>query len=339
MPVHRFLLHAPGASSVLLAGSFSGWRGAPLPPVAGAPGSFAASVELPPGLHEYKLVVDGRWLPDPACPLSRMDGHGGLNSVLWIGAPPPPPPGALRVLSLNLHTHQEQAPLHKVETVALVAAALRADLLLLQEVAAHVSDPALPNAGDILLAHLRRLDARPWSHAWREAHLGFDVFREGLSILSPLPLRDLDAPVLSGGPLARIALLATLELAGAALRVGTLHTTWPPAGTPEVEALLAALPPPGSGPPVLLAGDLNGAPSAPHVRRLLAAGFRDHGAEQGLTRSTFLDPPRERIDYQLSRPGAGASLRCLRQRLLFAGDDGLPRVSDHGALLGEFVPG
>jgi hypothetical protein len=306
MPHHRFQVRAPGASSVLLAGSFDGWKGAPLAPDPTAPGLHAVTLDIPPGLHEYKLIVDGRWRHDEGCPLRRGDGFGGLNSVLLAGGPPPPAPGSLRVLSLNLHTHQEPDPLRRIEEVALVAAALEVELFLLQEVAEHISDPALPNAGEVLMGHMRHLSPGPWVHAWQEAHRGFDVFREGLSILSRRPLRGVTVVPLSGGPLARVALLAAVEHGGAEVRVGTLHTTWPPAGGPEVEALLGA-------------------------------GFRDHGGERGLTGATFLDPPRERIDYQLSRPGGGVSLACRGHWRLFGGDDGLPRVSDHGALLGDFA--
>lgn len=337
MPRHRFQVWAPGASSVLLAGSFNGWKGTPLAPDPATPGLLTTPLDLPPGLQEYKLIVDDRWRHDEGCPLRRGDGFGGLNSVLLSGGPPPPAPGSLRVLSLNLHTHQEPDPLRRIEEVALVAAALGVELFLLQEVAEHLSDPALPNAGGVLLGHMRHLSPGPWVHAWQEAHRGFDVFREGLSIVSRRPLREVTAVPLSGGPLARVALLATVDHGGAEVRVGTLHTTWPPAGSPEVEALLEALPGPGAGPPVLLAGDLNGGPSAAHVRRLLAAGFRDHGGERGLVGATFLAPPRERIDYQLSRPGGGVSLACRGQWRLFGGDDGLPRVSDHAALLGDFA--
>lgn len=335
MALSRFLVRASGVSSAHVACSSLGWGRTPLDRVHDDPGAFAAAIELPPGLHEYKFLLDDAWAHDPRCALARPDGFGGLNSVRLVSSIPPRPPESLRVLSLNLHTHQEPEPLRKLEQIALVSAALAVDLLLLQEVAAHLFDPSLPNAGEVLLGHLRRLDPRPWHHAWREAHVGFDVFREGLSILAPCPLLDVTSLQLSGGGLARIALLATLHHPRP-LMVGTLHTTWAPSGTAEIEALLAGLGPGGSGPPVLLAGDLNGAPSAPHVQRLLAAGFQDHGAQHQQRDATFLDPPRERIDYQLTRPGA-SRLRCLGQWRLWGGDDGLGRVSDHAGLLGDFA--
>ena len=63
------------------------------------------------------------------------------------------------------------------------------DVLLLQEVGEHVSNPVEPNAGRILQDHLQRFTRRRWEHVWKEAHIGFDVYREGLSILSSGPSR------------------------------------------------------------------------------------------------------------------------------------------------------
>jgi len=325
----RVLYQNPSASSVALAAPFTGWQRAPLPLLRGPDGVFSITLSgVAPGLHPYKLIVDGRWVVDPAHRLRCPDGLGGQNSVLLAGGPGPAPEGALRVLSLNLHTYQERDPLEKLRQVALGAAALGAGLLLLQEVGEHVSDPGRPNAGEVLRGHLAALTGRPWDHAWAEAHIGFDVYREGLSILAPGPLAGVERVVLRDGPLARVALVASVDLGGTPTRVVSVHTTWPPQGSPEVDALLAHL---GPG-PALVAGDFNGPPGAAHVRKMLAAGFVDAGAERGLRSPTFLEAPVELIDYQLAR-----GPRCRGIWRLFDGEF-LPRVSDHAGLLGDHLP-
>lgn len=81
----RFVLYAPQANRVALAGSFNQWQPsrAPLVP-AGATGLWTTTVALPAGQHLYAFVVDGsQWVPDPAAP-SVNDGFGHQNSVLVV---------------------------------------------------------------------------------------------------------------------------------------------------------------------------------------------------------------------------------------------------------------
>lgn len=79
----RFELDAPEASSVRLAGSFSGWS----PDIAlqrTAGGTWKALVPLKPGVHDYAFQVDGeRWAVDPGAP-RVADGFGGYNSRLSL---------------------------------------------------------------------------------------------------------------------------------------------------------------------------------------------------------------------------------------------------------------
>jgi hypothetical protein len=63
----RFAYHAPGAHSVALVGDFNGWDPEATPLDRQAPGgAWSARVALPPGVHAYGFLVDGRGLvPDP----------------------------------------------------------------------------------------------------------------------------------------------------------------------------------------------------------------------------------------------------------------------------------
>ena len=83
----RFVLFAPDARQVALAGTFNQWDPAATPLVrTGAPGVWAATLTLPAGggQHQYAFVVDGaRWVADPAAP-AVDDGFGRRNSVLAL---------------------------------------------------------------------------------------------------------------------------------------------------------------------------------------------------------------------------------------------------------------
>jgi Glycogen recognition site of AMP-activated protein kinase len=81
----RFTLEARGAKHVAVAGSFNGWSTDALRlDDVNQDGVFAATVALPPGLHEYMFVVDGEWVPDPAASERRPDGFGRQNSLLRL---------------------------------------------------------------------------------------------------------------------------------------------------------------------------------------------------------------------------------------------------------------
>jgi len=74
----------PG-SEVRLAGSFNNWDPSAhlLSPQQGN-GTYVAMLLLSPGRHEYKFVVDGKWLIDPFCVETVPDGHGAKNSVISV---------------------------------------------------------------------------------------------------------------------------------------------------------------------------------------------------------------------------------------------------------------
>ena len=83
-----FSLEAPGASEVLVSGEFNGWGGDassawPLADPDGD-GTWTRDEKLDPGSYQYKFVVDGSWIPDPANPDSVDDGFGGKNSLLTL---------------------------------------------------------------------------------------------------------------------------------------------------------------------------------------------------------------------------------------------------------------
>jgi 1,4-alpha-glucan branching enzyme len=84
----RFVLCAPSAHRVAVAGSFNQWDAAKN--VLSGPdqnGFWTAAIILPEGRHEYLFIIDDKeWLPDPAAPAAD-DGMGGKNSVLVMEKP------------------------------------------------------------------------------------------------------------------------------------------------------------------------------------------------------------------------------------------------------------
>ena len=83
----RFVLYAPTARRVAVAGTFNQWdqNASPLARVGGG-GVWAITLALPQGHHQYAFVVDGgQWVPDPAAP-GVDDGFGRRNSMVAVTA-------------------------------------------------------------------------------------------------------------------------------------------------------------------------------------------------------------------------------------------------------------
>ena len=71
------------AEEIYLVGSFNNWEEDNIP-MHRRNGKWTTSLEIPPGKHYYKYIVDGEWITDPSHRLTQSDQRGNLNSVLLI---------------------------------------------------------------------------------------------------------------------------------------------------------------------------------------------------------------------------------------------------------------
>ena len=77
----------PTAADVAIAGTFNDWRPEATPMVR-VGDRWLKDLALPPGVYEYRLVVDGAWMPDPHADATAPNPFGELNSVLNVKADP-----------------------------------------------------------------------------------------------------------------------------------------------------------------------------------------------------------------------------------------------------------
>jgi len=81
----QFVLEAPAARSVAVAGDFNGWDGSHQLEDADGDGVWTGRVPIQPGVHEYMFVVDGSdWVTDPRAGRWSDDGFGNRNAVLAV---------------------------------------------------------------------------------------------------------------------------------------------------------------------------------------------------------------------------------------------------------------
>src|ERR1043166_9994394 len=82
--MHTFILRAPHARKVAVAGSFNGWDPAQTPMSKDKDGNWQARILLPPGRYEYRFVVDGEWISDPSAKHCIPNPFESTNSVVDI---------------------------------------------------------------------------------------------------------------------------------------------------------------------------------------------------------------------------------------------------------------
>ncbi len=86
----QFVLEAPGALEVAVAGDFNEWDGRHLLEDTDGDGVWTGRVPLRPGLHEYMFRVDGgEWVTDPRAERYVDDGFGSRNAVVAVALPAP----------------------------------------------------------------------------------------------------------------------------------------------------------------------------------------------------------------------------------------------------------
>ncbi len=74
----------PQATEVCVAGSFNEWHPSATPMIRLDAGKWVKELDLPPGRYEYRFVVDGQWVDDPAARETVPNPHGGVNAVLEV---------------------------------------------------------------------------------------------------------------------------------------------------------------------------------------------------------------------------------------------------------------
>lgn len=82
--MQTFCFSAPTAMSVQLVGDFTHWQQAPINMEKGADGIWRVTVELTPGAHHYRFLVDGQWHDDPECGLHVPNPFGSQDAVRQV---------------------------------------------------------------------------------------------------------------------------------------------------------------------------------------------------------------------------------------------------------------
>ena len=77
-----FSIHIADAKEVYIAGTFNNWNPKKHLMHQIANGIWEKTVTVPPGIYEYKFLVDGQWKEDPKNELICLNCFGTRNSVI-----------------------------------------------------------------------------------------------------------------------------------------------------------------------------------------------------------------------------------------------------------------
>jgi 1,4-alpha-glucan branching enzyme len=76
-----FAFTAPDAASVQLAGDFTHWDQKPVNLQKSADGIWRTNLQLAPGEHHYRFLVDGQWCDDPQCAVHAPNPYGSQDAI------------------------------------------------------------------------------------------------------------------------------------------------------------------------------------------------------------------------------------------------------------------
>jgi|SRR5579864_2380780 len=74
----------PGAHDVVITGDFVHWAPQGVPLSYDGSETWRTALDLPPGEHQYRLIVDGVWSDDPNAVKRVPNEYGSENCVLIV---------------------------------------------------------------------------------------------------------------------------------------------------------------------------------------------------------------------------------------------------------------
>ena len=79
-----FSVNAPRAERVVVTGTFTDWSRDGVALRKASNGQWGTVLSLPPGVHQYRLIIDGEWCDDPMAKKQVPNAFGGSNCVLEV---------------------------------------------------------------------------------------------------------------------------------------------------------------------------------------------------------------------------------------------------------------
>ena len=102
----------------------------------------------------------------------------------------------MKLLTLNCHSWQEENQVEKIKYLANVIKEKQYDVIALQEVSQRIDANSVDskikedNFARLLIKELNKLDEYKYNFIWDYSHIGYDIYEEGLAILTIHEIKD-----------------------------------------------------------------------------------------------------------------------------------------------------
>lgn len=111
----------------------------------------------------------------------------------------------MKILTLNCHSWQEEEQIKKIEYLARIIAEKKYDIIALQEVSQSIKSKYIDsenilredNFAVILLSELKKIGCTDYEFVWDYGKIGYDIFEEGIAILSKHKLFNIETKYVS----------------------------------------------------------------------------------------------------------------------------------------------
>lgn len=265
-----------------------------------------------------------------------VDGGADADATVQADSSTP----GLRIATLNLHCLLEEWD-RRVPMIVAELAELDPDVIALQEVCREEGGrDALPD----LITRLEAATGATYEFSRAETHLAWDVYQEGIALLTRHSFDQVETIDLPVGIFPRKAIVGKISHDAAVVVIAVTHLSFGDQGSVRVNQLSflrdhmesAGV----NGSTQLIVGDLNEGPTGDAIVATTAAGYEDawatlHPNNDGPTYP--VNAPSSRLDYVLlSAPGDAVRARQV-QRFLETSVDGL-YPSDHLGVWADLGP-
>lgn len=275
------------------------------------------------------------------------------------------PADELVIMTLNLHTYQEENSAEKLYAIADVINTMNPDVVCFQEAAQHretdfIEDKRAPfqsendalqkdNMVYIISKYLQDVFGQTTNYYWSWSHYGWDVWKEGVAILTKHKITVPKNRIISTGSDpesidTRKAVFATIELPeGKKINMFSTHTSFGDDQSPQISALKNMVQEKKENQTLasIICGDFNAPAASDGYEQLI--GKESDGdtlvdSYSDANPKGFFDPTFEdlkRIDYIFF--SKGDSVETKTSQIYFRNNPNLGgRVSDHSAVISRF---
>ncbi|WP_431802926.1 endonuclease/exonuclease/phosphatase family protein [Halobacillus andaensis] len=259
----------------------------------------------------------------------------------------------MKLLTINVHAWQEDDQRQKIKKLAEVIHANRYDAVALQEVSQHMDSPfayntiRTDNYGLLLIQDLHALGSIDYEFHWDISHLGFEVYEEGIALLTRHPVKEVETFYITSSESvdfwkSRKIVGAAISLNGSPLFLYSCHLGWwgdeEEPYDEQIDRLMNRI-----NTPSVLLGDFNAADHIPDegYNYILSKGFTD--THQKAKKKSGNRTIKGKIagwednqeDLKIDHIFTNDQVNVLSSSVIFDGENE-PVISDHFGLEVEF---